>query len=409
MTVEEREQFYLHQYLSAQPDLNYRNPLVLEEMKNVLKFWLDLGVDGFRMDAVVTIWEDDRWLDEPPSGDPNAVDEYDYKYYDHIYTANMPQTRDILKEFYSTVKEYGDDKLSVLEAWVPDGKDFLKYYECSDFPFNFNFPNSWGLTSNSTPPFVLDAKSVLNNVNKWMEEVPMGKTPNWVLGNHDNPRVPNRYGAEFIDALNMAALTLPGTAVTYQGEELGMTDNLNISFAQTQDPKGCNCGPEGYMSCSRDPERTPFQWNSLDATAGFSNDPTADTWLPVNSNYEEINMEEELYTYCSHLSIYQKTRYHRKYNMAFKMDNFASKVEKENVMAFSNCLSLGLSCYVTMVNFSNETVTDVNIYADFVLPSEMGNVLVSSAKDGNHFPNSPINLQNITMDPYEGLLFHVST
>ena len=95
---EERGQFYLHQFVAGQPDLNYRNTLVLEEMKSVLSFWLDLGVDGWRMDAIGHIWEDEQFLDEPISG--FAFDPNDYIYLTHIYTYDLPMTRTILKEFY---------------------------------------------------------------------------------------------------------------------------------------------------------------------------------------------------------------------------------------------------------------------------------------------------------------------
>ena len=412
---EERGQFYLHQYLPQQPDLNYRNPLVLEEMKDVLRFWLDLGVDGFRMDAVVTIWEDDRWLDEPPSGDPNAADENDWLYYNHIFTVNLPETRTILKQFYDTIKEYGDDKLSVLEAWVTNQNDFLEYYKCSDFPFNFNFPNSWGLTGNSTPPYPLYANAVISQIENWINAVPYGKISNWVIGNHDNPRVANRYGSKFIDTLNIMALTLPGTVITYQGEEIGMSDNLNISYFETQDPKGCNCGPERYMECSRDPERTPFQWNSADPTAGFSTNIDAETWLPINSNYRcdeanevecGINFEDEKYTVSSYLANYKAVSYLR--NLGEFNGDFSAKVKLEKVLALSRCkflIPVWGTCKVTMVNFADEAIM-VDIYQDFHPSAQEGLILLSTAQDGQR-PNSRIDLKNIILTPYETILLSI--
>lgn len=107
---EQRGQFYLHQYLAEQPDLNYRNPELFEEMKNAMRFWLEAGVDGFRMDAVTKIWEDDRWLDEPIDPDSDAVDTDDYAYLEHIYTLDQPGTKKVLKEFYDLVKSYGEDR-----------------------------------------------------------------------------------------------------------------------------------------------------------------------------------------------------------------------------------------------------------------------------------------------------------
>jgi glycosidase len=411
--VEERGQFYLHQYLPQQPDLNYRNPLVLEEMKDVLRFWLDLGVDGFRMDAVVTIWEDDRWLDEPPSGDPNAADENDWLYYDHIYTINLPETRNILKEFYETIKSYGDDKLSVLEANVPKLEDFLEYYKSCDFPFNFNFPNSWGSPGNSTPPYPLIASEVKDQIDEWIEKTPEGKIANWVLGSHDTSRVANRYGRKYVDALNVMALTLPGTVITYQGEEIGMSNNLNISFFETQDPRGCNCGPERYMECSRDPERTPYQWNSEDQTAGFSTNTSAETWLPINSNYKKcdedkegdcgINFQDENHKVSSHFLNYRDVSFER-FNGRFDGE-FSAKVKMESVLAFAICMTPFPEispCRVTMSNFGEEVIT-VDIYKDFNLLAEEGQVLLSTERENNP-PNSFVDLRSITLVPYETLV-----
>ena len=112
------------------------------------------------------------------------------------------------------------------------------------------------------------------------------------MGNHDQWRLGSRIRPELMDAFNMITMTLPGVSITYYGEEIGMT-NTEISWEDTVDPSGCNCGIDHYDDryCSRDPERTPMQWNGMDANAGFS---TAEkTWLPVNPNYKTVNVETE--------------------------------------------------------------------------------------------------------------------
>ncbi len=102
----------------------------------------------------------------------------------------------------------------------------------------------------------------------------------------------------------MLLLTLPGVTVTYQGEEIGMTNNMDIPYEDGQDPRGCACGPDRFLEpdCSRDPERTPMQWTDVD-NAGFS-DPGVETWLPVNSDYTTINVEQQNGDPSSHLAIY---------------------------------------------------------------------------------------------------------
>ena len=113
---DDRQQFYYHQYQAAQPDLNYRNRHVIEEMKDVLDFWLDLGINGVRMDAVSHLIEDDRLLDEPFSGDPDAIDNLDYKYLSHTYTNNQGKTRDMLTKFTEHIKSKYGDKSVILET-----------------------------------------------------------------------------------------------------------------------------------------------------------------------------------------------------------------------------------------------------------------------------------------------------
>ena len=133
------------------------------------------------------------------------------------------------------------------------------------------------------------------------------QTANWVLGNHDNWRVGSRLGPHNMDGLNMAALLLPGVAVTYQGEEIGML-NTNISWENTVDPAGLNCGPDRYQEpgCSRDPERTPLQWDTTEQ-AGFT---AGQPWLPVNPDYMQgVNVETQTALPTSHLRIYSQVGY----------------------------------------------------------------------------------------------------
>ena len=251
-------------------------------MKAVLGYWLDRGIDGVRVDAISHLIEDEELLDEPLSHNPEAVDEWDWKYLDHIYTNNQNQTRALVAELADFVKEtYGQDKFVVLETDL-DIPEIMDYYDCGDIPFNFNLARH--LTSDLT------AGEVKEEVESWlaaMESVGRGHVADWVAGSHDISRVATRLGEGLVDHVNMLVLVLPGVSVTYQGEELGMT-NTNISWEDTLDPAGLACGPQGYSACSRDPERTPFQWNE-ELNAGFS---TANhTWLPVNQNYHWLNVE----------------------------------------------------------------------------------------------------------------------
>ena len=158
--------------------------LVIDEMKSILSFWLDLGIDGVRMDAISHLIEDDLLLDEPRSFDPEAVDELDWKYLDHIYTNNQNLTRSIITELSEHVKtNYGEDKFVVLETdlGIPEVMD---YYQCGDIPFNFNLARNLGSD--------ITAEKVLEQVDAWLESLPGDGVADWVTGSHDIGRVASR-------------------------------------------------------------------------------------------------------------------------------------------------------------------------------------------------------------------------
>ncbi|XP_049306792.1 maltase A2 [Bactrocera dorsalis] len=289
--VEERQQYYLHQFLPQQVDLNYASPKVHEHMKDVMKFWLDRGVDGFRMDAtnflVEKRFENGTFPDEPPSGQPNNPND-NTTLLNHIYTRELWENTEIIYEWREFLDEYqrlngGDTRAMIIEAYSPI--DVLSGYISNgthvggQMPMNFNFVR---LIENS------DAETIETQVNAWMDVVWVKhKMANWVANNHDNSRLPTRMGESSVDAMTMIIHALPGTSVTYYGEEIGMPD---YAAACSGDP--CNF---------RDPERTPMQWNGS-KNAGFS---TGSTWLPVNPNYPFLNVKVQRGVARSSLQIFK--------------------------------------------------------------------------------------------------------
>lgn len=165
----------------------------------------------------------------------------------------------------------------------------------SQIPFNFDMITG---TNKYTK-----APEFKEHILSWIEGMPKGQGihANWVIGNHDQKRVGSRYSPTRIDLLNILLKTLPGITVTFYGEEIGMTD-VWISWKDTRDPQACRTNPEIYHDLSRDPARTPFQWNS-GKNSGFS---TADkTWLPVANNYTDCNIELENSQEISHLKVFR--------------------------------------------------------------------------------------------------------
>ncbi|CAG5116625.1 unnamed protein product [Candidula unifasciata] len=278
-----RKQFYYHAFIPEQADLNYRDENVQREMKDVLRFWMDRGVDGVRVDAIEKLYEvENVSLDEPVSG--QNVTPFQYEYLDHIYTSNLPETIPTVAAWYEVLQEYakkdGKDRYMVVELYAkPAVRNTL--YETGANPFNFDLID---LTPNPTGYEIRD--QILNEY----DNLPSGKWPNFVLGNHDRRRVSHKFGPQYVDVYNMLLLTLWGTPTTYYGEEIGMLEGI-ISWEQTVDPWGRNYGKDEFENFSRDPERTPMQWNG-GYQAGFTTGNS--TWLPLGEDWQTVNVQNQM-------------------------------------------------------------------------------------------------------------------
>ncbi|XP_045480247.1 maltase 1-like [Harmonia axyridis] len=322
---EKRQQYYLHQFTIQQPDLNYRSPKVHEEMKNVLKFYMDLGIDGFRIDAILYAYEDDQYRDEPRSNLP--VDPNNHDYLDHIYTANLPETYALVYEWRKFVDDYAaenglDAKVLMTEVYA-DLDQTIPYYGTADGStlgahFTFNFFMIRNLDLNSS-----NANNVVQIIYSWMDALPSIYTSNWVLGNHDNRRYPTRLGAENKDGFLMLDLLLPGVAVTYNGEEFGQEDG-EVKYEEGQDPAARD--PAIFYQISRDFERTPLQWDNT-TNAGFNEG--AKTWLPVSKKYLDLNLQSQLDE--------GKVSYYQNYKALIrKRQEEAASLGSTNIWALSN-------------------------------------------------------------------------
>ncbi|KAF3841886.1 hypothetical protein F7725_023837 [Dissostichus mawsoni] len=224
-----RGQCYLHQFLKEQPDLNFRNPHVRQEIIDIIHFWLGKGVDGFRMDAVKHILEAEHLRDEPqvdPKQPPEDVTT-EWELY-HDYTTSQLGLHDMLREWRAEMdiysREPGRYRFMVTESYdYHEVEKTMMYYGTpqvkeSDFPFNFYLLD---LPQNPSGMWVKHL------VHLWMGNMPKGQWPNWVVGNHDRSRIASSAGQIYVRVINMLLLTLPGTPTTYNGEEIGM-ENINV-------------------------------------------------------------------------------------------------------------------------------------------------------------------------------------
>ncbi|KAH8316442.1 hypothetical protein KR067_008054 [Drosophila pandora] len=354
---EERQQYYLHQFAVQQPDLNYRNPLVVDQMKRVLRYWLNEGVSGFRCDALPPLFEvlpdaDGQFPDEVVTGATDDPDDRDYL--TTTYIENQPETIDMVYQWRTVLDDHkrifgGNSSVLLIEtysaAWFS-----MQFYgnrstEGAHLPFNFNLITVMEKKG-------LSASHVQEAIDLWLNNMPAGRTANWVIGNHDKRRAASRYGEEHIDAMNMLVMILPGASVTYQGEEIGMTDG-DISWEDTVDPWGCNSNPDIYEQYTRDPERTPFQWTS-GSNAGFTDGPS--TWLPLADGYETVNVETESSADRSHLKIYKSLVALRKSSKTLQNGSTKYGILEEDVLVIRRSLT-NSPTLVALINFGTETKT----------------------------------------------------
>ncbi|KAH8402287.1 hypothetical protein KR009_010983 [Drosophila setifemur] len=392
---EGRQEYYLHQFVKKQPDLNYRNPKVRETMNNVLRFWLGKGVSGFRIDAVPHVFEialdaQNQYRDEPRNDWDN--DPEDYGYLQHIYTVDQPETIDLVYSWRAVLdsfqREHGGDECILMAETYSPIDIVMQYYgndtsEGAQLPFNFLLISE--LTNSS------NAHSYSDTVLKWLQHMPKGRTANWVLGNHDKPRVGSRLGRDRVDMLNMLTATLPGASVTYQGEELGMTD-VWISWKDTVDPSACNTNPSIYEQYSRDPERTPFQWSDAQ-DAGFSN--ASKTWLPIALDYKQVNVELEQQRPLSHLNVFKQLWQLRKQSRTLQLGDTEVIALSDAVLSVKRNLPHE-SSIVTLLNLYDGVET-VNLQPDFPdLPSQLRVLVVterSQVKVGDLVNTASLQLQ----------------
>jgi alpha-glucosidase len=265
-------QYYYHSFLRQQPDVNWRNPELREAMLNVLRFWLDRGVDGFRVDVMWMMIKDDQFRDNPvnPASAPDSPASVRLL---PVYNTNRPEVHTIVAEIRSVLDSYGD-RLLIGEIYLPFDQ-LATYYgrdlNGAQLPFNFHLMQC---------PWNADA--IAGVIKEYEAALPAGAWPNWVIGNHDQPRMATRIGSVQARTAAMLLLTLRGTPMMYYGEEIGMTD-VAIPAAEVQDPAEKN---EPGKGMGRDPERTPMQWDSS-RFAGFTK---GTPWLRLAADSAAVNV-----------------------------------------------------------------------------------------------------------------------
>lgn len=310
------QQYYYHAFLKEQPDLNWRNPEVQQAMLDVMRFWLNKGVDGFRIDVMWHLIKDEQLRDNPPNPDyqPHMAT---YEQLLPVYSTDQPEVHDIVRKMRGVLDEF-DDRMMIGEIYLPVHK-LVTYYgqdlKGAHLPFNFQLLSlNW------------NAREIATAIDMYEGTLPAGGWPNWVLGNHDQPRITSRVGLHQARVAAMLLLSLRGTPTIYYGEEIGMRD-VPVPFEEVQDPQGLNM-PDKNLS--RDPSRTPMQWDSS-PNAGFS---TAKPWLRIDKYYKKLNVATQKDNPCSMLSFYKKMIHFRQNNPSLITGNYQPVPADANVISF---------------------------------------------------------------------------
>jgi alpha-glucosidase len=309
-------QYYYHTYLKEQPDFNWRHPAVQDAMLGVLHFWLDCGVDGFRVDALRQLIKDDQWRDNPPNPAYHPS-QGPYHALLPLYTTDRPEVLEMIARMRHVVDAY-DDRVLLGELYLPLER-LVAYYGRDGrgvhLPLNFYLM----LVPWQTPQLaaLIAAYEAALQPTHW---------PNWVLGNHDQHRLASRIGLAQARVAGMMLLTLRGTPTLYYGDELGMRD-VAIPPPLVQDPWEKQVPGLGL---GRDPERTPMQWDSS-LHAGFT---TGTPWLPLAADAARVNVTVQHQDPGSMLTFYHRLISLRRASPALAVGAYTPLEAHREVLAY---------------------------------------------------------------------------
>lgn len=376
------QQYYLHSFLREQPDLNWANPELREAVQSAIRFWLDMGVDGVRLDAVTCLGKDEQLRDNPLN--PAYREGVDDPYHSLLvrYSREMPQFFDYLNEIYELARAY-PNRFIVTESYPSkrgDVDSYTQFYDKGDSdvaaPFNFELIMlPW------------EAAALKRFIDGFQAALKPGDVPIYVLGNHDRPRLASRIGREAARYAALVLLTLPGMPFIYYGEELGM-ENVPIPPDKVHDPFEKNVPGLGL---GRDPSRTPMQW-SADKYAGFS---TAEPWLPLMDDYATCNVRSESHEQESFLSYYRNLIRLRNNSPVLKYGGY-EPVDTGNEHVFGYERTYEGQTVVVLLNFSKEAIA-------LELPYESGRLQFSSDSS-----RKTVDINKLVLQPHEGILLQLA-
>ncbi len=319
-----RQQYYLHNFLSSQPDLNVHNEEVQAALLDVARFWLDRGVDGFRLDALNFAMHDPALRDNPPAPREGRTLSRPFDYQLHVYNQSHPDIPKFIERIRKLTDEY-DGVFTVAEVGGPNPLAEMKAFTAQKRRLNSAYNFSFLYADKITNDLTKDA------LRAWSGEADEG-WPSWAFSNHDAPRAVSRW-ADAADATRaaklyaMLLLSLRGNAFLYQGEELGLPQAV-VPFEKLQDPEAIANWP---LTLGRDGARTPLPWREMAPNAGFS---AGEPWLPVDQRHYPLSIESQHNDEHSVLNFVQKMIDLRKSSPALRSGDFNFVEDADDLLAF---------------------------------------------------------------------------
>jgi alpha-glucosidase len=278
-----RGQYYMHNFLSSQPQMNCHNPAVQDALLGVAKFWLDRGVDGFRVDAINFSMHNQALPDNPPAPPGNGIRTRPFDFQLRIHNQSQPEIPDFIKRIRALIDQY-PGRFTVAEVGGATPESEMKAFTAGNAHFNSAYSFDFLYAEKLMPALVREA------LEEWPDQPGIG-WPSWALSNHDAPRWISRWAPEeasdaYARMVMLMFLCLRGNAIIWQGEELGL-GQVDIPFEKLQDPEAIANWP---LTLSRDGTRTPMPWLADAANCGFS---SAEPWLPLGDDHPQLAVDRQ--------------------------------------------------------------------------------------------------------------------
>ncbi len=368
----QRMQFYLHNFLSSQPDLNFHNPDVVHQVLSDMKFWLNRGVDGFRLDTANFYFHDSLLRNNPPRLNNAVSNDVSnranlYTRQEHIYDKSRPENIGFLQQIRSLLNQY-PGATSVGEIGAVNSLELMANYTGGDDKLHMAY--SFDLLADQ-----FSVQEILRVLQELEAKIGDG-WPCWAMSNHDVSRVATRWGAgkddRFVNVCLALLLTLRGTVCLYQGEELGLPE-ADVPYEHIQDPYGIRFWPtfKGRDGC-----RTPMPWLADQPSAGFS--PRA-SWLPVAETHLPLAVDRQEADPNSALTFLRQL-------LAWRNKN---AVLKTGAIHFFD-----LADYADLIGFRRADATQGDNYVDllFNFGDQHVNALLPSQDNGQMQPKATVEL-----------------